>query len=69
MLEIYEEESDKKLDYSVINVKENPNLISNRAQCILDTSRLLELEPNVLPVEEAVRKASKNLVSQQTNAV
>ncbi|KAI6182114.1 NAD dependent epimerase/dehydratase family protein [Aphelenchoides bicaudatus] len=65
MLEIFEEESGQKLNYSVVDVKENPDFVKNRAQCVLDTDRLVALEPNVLPVEAAVRKASKNLVAQQ----
>jgi hypothetical protein len=65
MLEIFEEESQQKLTYSVVNVKENPDRVKNRAQCILDTTRLVQLQPSVLSVEDAVRKAAKSIILMQ----
>jgi hypothetical protein len=82
MLEIFQEESGQKLNYSIVNVQvthnliitafpfqENPDRVKNRAQCVLDTSRLVSLEPNALPVEAAVRQASRKLLAQQASTV
>ncbi|CAD5205909.1 unnamed protein product [Bursaphelenchus okinawaensis] len=59
MADIYSQVSGNKLDYEALNVEDDNDGTAKRAHCKLSTDRLERLQPQVLHVEDAVRKASQ----------
>uniref|UniRef100_A0A1I7RLL1 Methionine adenosyltransferase 2 subunit beta n=1 Tax=Bursaphelenchus xylophilus TaxID=6326 RepID=A0A1I7RLL1_BURXY len=61
MAEIFSEVTGQKLEYESVQIEDDVDGTAKRSHCKLSTDRLQTLQPQVLNVKDAVRKAAKAL--------
>ncbi|KAK0424783.1 hypothetical protein QR680_008853 [Steinernema hermaphroditum] len=62
VMEAYKEITGKSLQYEVLKAEEHPEMVSTRAHCILDTSKLEEFFPEVPTAMKGIKEAIRSIL-------